>query len=366
MTGQAEEVQSCFVTTISALETGFESIIRSRPVSFVAGNSETEYVLHDGVVARLSKPLNVLVNGMLKEARDRRVEWPEVDEQTFIRFSQWAYTGIYFAADPDIVLYPSDITAALAHDTAETGDPVHMEKVVATNQSNALPAIPQDNAEKPTPYSLASCLRNALGAAPMTCSRGHAFGVVPTIDKLCDKCSRNFRVAICSQKLTPTRKLDTCGLPQYSVCVKCRERLRDSKRLLMATKFVYPTPARPFQARPNREAAEDYSEVFFSHAKLYVVADIYDITLLAKQTLHNLATTLEQFTLYKKRIRDVVILVEYVFKNTQKKDAMRDLLVHYAACFIEELNEDVDFKCTLENCPEFASALIAKMIERLD
>ncbi|KAH8202354.1 hypothetical protein TruAng_003526 [Truncatella angustata] len=276
MTGQAEEVQSCFVTTISALETGFE-----RPVSFVAGNSETEYVLHDGVVARLSKPLNVLVNGMLKEARDRRVEWPEVDEQTFIRFSQWAYTGIYFAADPDIVLYPSDITAALAHDTAETGDPVHMEKVVATNQSNALPAIPQDNAEKPTPYSLASCLRNAL-------------------------------------------------------------------------------------ARPNREAAEDYSEVFFSHAKLYVVADIYDITLLAKQTLHNLATTLEQFTLYKKRIRDVVILVEYVFKNTQKKDAMRDLLVHYAACFIEELNEDVDFKCTLENCPEFASALIAKMIERLD
>lgn len=45
---------------------------------------------------------------------------------------------------------------------------------------------------------------------------------------------------------------------------------------------------------------------------------------------------------------------------------MRDLLVHYAACAIEKLHEDEDFQGFLEDCPEFASALVAKMAERLD
>ena len=67
-------------------------------------------MLHSGVVTRLSKPLCVLVNGKMKEAQEDCVKWPQVDEKTFIRFSQWAYTGSYLAAEPEIILLLSDIT----------------------------------------------------------------------------------------------------------------------------------------------------------------------------------------------------------------------------------------------------------------
>lgn len=334
------------------------SIIQSRPVSFIVGDSETEYVLHTGVVARLSKPLDVLVNGAMKEAREGRVEWPDVDGETFVRFSQWAYTGTYLAAEPDIVLYPSDITTEQANDTTAFRGPG--SEVPAAVEASPKQPVTQDATTDQTPYVLARL--QADPAVPKTCRQGHASGFDSATQGTCSSCSKEFLVPTCSHKWGGRK----CRLPQFTACLNCRERYSTTKKCQMAMKFKYPAPGRTFQTRPNREAAEDYSGVFFSHAKLYVVADIYDIPLLGKQTLHNLATTLQSFTLYKSRICDVVSLVEYVFNNTQKRDAMRDLLVHYAACAIEKLSEDDGFQKFLESCPEFASALIAKMIERLD
>ncbi|RYO75352.1 hypothetical protein DL764_010522 [Monosporascus ibericus] len=37
----------------------------------------------------------MLINGSMKEARDRRVVWDDIDEETFVAFSQFAYTAHY-------------------------------------------------------------------------------------------------------------------------------------------------------------------------------------------------------------------------------------------------------------------------------
>lgn len=50
--------------------------------------------IHSALLASLSPSLNALVNGEMREARERRVEW-DIDEQTLSCFFQFAYAGYY-------------------------------------------------------------------------------------------------------------------------------------------------------------------------------------------------------------------------------------------------------------------------------
>ena len=56
----------------------------------------------------------------MKEAREGCAWLEDVDKDTFVRFSQYAYTEDYVAADPDIVLDSSMIgdTSTIANDAA--------------------------------------------------------------------------------------------------------------------------------------------------------------------------------------------------------------------------------------------------------
>lgn len=76
------------------------SIASSPPFTFVVGPEHKEYTIHSALVAQQSPVLNALVNGQMKEAIERRVIWEDIDEETFIRFSQFAYTGDYDKKDP--------------------------------------------------------------------------------------------------------------------------------------------------------------------------------------------------------------------------------------------------------------------------
>ncbi|KAK9777073.1 hypothetical protein AB5N19_12398 [Seiridium cardinale] len=375
MGDQRDKDQSHFVPTTSALQHDFGSVILPRTVLFVVGDSKKEYVLHVGAIMRLSRPLHVLVNGGMREAQQGLVEWPEVDEQTFIRFSQWAYTGAYLAAEPDIISPPSEIIITPAHDAAAPGnfntienskgsrEPTVNTSASAIDKPAAQTAVQQPNTTEETPYSLASLLRDTRGMAPKTCPNGHAFGLVSKV-KDCDTCSGNFHVMICQGRASS--RSSTCNSQQFTTCSDCRARDTCIKKIRMAAGFDYPRAELQFEARQNREPTEDYSEVFLSHAKLYVVADIYCITLLASQTIQNLAETLKEFTLYKNRIGDILLLMEYVFSNTQRKDTMRDLLIHYITCTIETLNKDHGFHDLLEDYPQIVSPLIKSMMERRD
>lgn len=62
--------------------------------------------MHAGVITGLSRALDVLINdscagaGKLEEARTGTITWRDVDEDTFLRFFQFAYTGDYSSATP--------------------------------------------------------------------------------------------------------------------------------------------------------------------------------------------------------------------------------------------------------------------------
>ena len=95
--------------------------------------------------------------------------------------------------------------------------------------------------------------------------------------------------------------------------------------------------------RPNLAANEDYTEVFLSHARLYVFADQYLIQPLKVLAVEELRGALALFTLYPARTSDILALLEYVYGNTLDTSSsggpLRKLLKEYVAIEMRALSE---------------------------
>ncbi len=61
------------------------------------------FTIHSTLIVYHSKLLNVLINENMSKAKKRCVSLKDVDENTFVRFSQYAYTEDYIAANSDIL-----------------------------------------------------------------------------------------------------------------------------------------------------------------------------------------------------------------------------------------------------------------------
>lgn len=122
-----------------------------------------------------------------------------------------------------------------------------------------------------------------------------------------------------------------------------------------------------FQPRKNCESCEDYTEVFLCHARLYVFADKYDIGPLKGLSLDKLQRTLAEFTLYNNRVKDIVDLVRYSYSNTTDYsgsiDGLRSLVIHYAACVVENLARNNDFRSLLEGFGVVGRDLVDQMLK---
>lgn len=94
-----------------------------------------------------------------------------------------------------------------------------------------------------------------------------------------------------------------------------------SKEQCEPTEYIPEAPAHVFFREPSRanlSANENYTEVFLSHARLYVFAEKYDIQLLAELATKNLHNALDLYTLHPERSRDIVDLLRYVYANTSE------------------------------------------------
>jgi hypothetical protein len=76
-------------------------VLSSTPFRFSVGPQEREFTIHSALVAEQSDALERLVNGNMKEACDQHVLWNSVEEDIFIKFSQFAYTGNYDSEQPE-------------------------------------------------------------------------------------------------------------------------------------------------------------------------------------------------------------------------------------------------------------------------
>lgn len=126
------------------------------------------------------------------------------------------------------------------------------------------------------------------------------------------------------------------------------------------------------QFRKNKAPEEDYTDVFLSHARLYVFADYYDIKDLGKLSLYNLGTALEEFKLYVGRTNDVTELLRYAYANTMDatstegtKCPLRQLIANYAACYIETFMMNQRFQELLSEANEIAVDVMRDVMKRI-
>ncbi|KAG6092269.1 hypothetical protein E4U30_005649 [Claviceps sp. LM220 group G6] len=76
-------------------DVSYASFMSSKAFEFLVGPDKKPFIIHSELVASLSPVLERLVKGNMEEAQKGSVVWEHVDEQTFIRLSQYAYMRTY-------------------------------------------------------------------------------------------------------------------------------------------------------------------------------------------------------------------------------------------------------------------------------
>lgn len=154
------------------------------------------------------------------------------------------------------------------------------------------------------------------------------------------------------------------GWPYESRCRKCS----DPKHALIEKfrKFSLPIPShlKPFVPRQNDNAHEDFTPVLMSHAKLYVLADMYLIGPLKNVACTRLRDQLKEFNLFNIRRQDVNNVASYVCLNTMPGDPMRNMIAHYFACTMEEMIDLEETKELMLQDTDFAFEITRLMANR--
>lgn len=262
------------------------SIYASAPFKFIV-DGEALYI-HAGLVSLHSKPLDRMMNGSMTEAQEGFATLEDVDEGTFVRFIQWAHKGYYTAAN---------FSTVISSPPAPTSQSV--EEAVPTPQEHVLGLEPPSYLGAPLYEEPASSKKVKKFGKPRGFQDVHAnLGVKGSLKEAFD--GRTY-----------------------------------------TTRRAFPSP------RPNKNSKEDYTDVFLSHAQLYVFAEKYDIQSLKTLALEELHATLVLYTLYDVRTGDIIELLRYVYANTCKPqegvDDMRSMIIQYVSYEMDVLMEAAEF-----------------------
>ena len=261
------------------------------------------FYIHADLASLLSKPLERLMKGQMKEAGEGIAKLDGLAPDTFQRFIEWAYKGYYRAPAPSL-----------------DGEEISAE----------------DNVRE--------AVYNGNGG------NGVDWEVPEREDRRC---------SVSESEQWPSdmglRKKATKGKPKYYEIwgENSADRPLSPKQLLKES-FINrnPTVRRTTieipPAAPNQNANENYVGVFLCHAQLYVFAEQYDIQELKTLALEELHATLAIFTLHRRRTADIIELLRYVYCNTTKpvcgEEELRAVLTQYIGVEMDTLMKDSNFK----------------------
>lgn len=258
--------------------------------------------MHSALVMTQSPALDRLVNGKFKEARDFYAELESVNEETFILFAQYAYTGDY--------------------------ESEMCKKLPEAPREEARSSITEDYGIETAPICVEAVPDHPVESTQSLDSWGF------TSKKKCSKCRRS-----------------------YEEVTTRRDKLwREFKNACSAD----------FPARKDWPGGKSCTDnVFLSHARLYIFADYYGISGLIDSSFHKLGKALMDIELDGDRVENVIDVLQYCYDELAPPK-LRSFLVLYAACKIETLWKSTRFRELLARRSELSTALIGAMIDRLD
>jgi hypothetical protein len=264
------------------------------------------------------------------EASVGKAVFEDVEEETFIRFCQFAYTGDYTTPDfthiPAIELPDISTPIATSYDASiidrDDGRSIEPEPVPEP-APGPVPEPEPDLAPDPAPVD------------------DFVWGAMAKRAKKAKKPSKGSLL---------------------------RQSLHDQ---LYDTETIRTISAVRCEVRQNSGPTEDYTTVFLSHAQLYVFAEKWDIKPLKTLALFKLHKTLTSFTLYAVRRPDIVALLRYTFSTDHTPDLvdtvddLRSLVMLYTACEVENLIHCPEFLSLIGEGGQLAQNLVQILMKRI-
>ncbi|KAK8005398.1 hypothetical protein PG990_011435 [Apiospora arundinis] len=305
-----------------------QSIAASGPFRFLVGPEKKEYMMHTELVASLSKPLRALLTNGMEESCKRVAEWPEVEETTFVRFFQFAYTGQFDAEEPE---KPPPKTP----EPFEDPEPAPPEPEPLLLESEPVPEPVPEPEPEPEPEP----------------------------DFEYDERGRLVRAK------KKKKKKPTWGWRDETEVIE-----QGTKKEKLWASFQH--AFEPFEASstrwslPDQDPTSDFTRVFLAYARLYVLADEKDIQGLAELSLRRLHHSLTHFSFQGQGAGSIALLADYCFENTCDKggeqDKMRHLICLFTACNFEVLWTSTEFQRVFTGLSEFSIGVLGLMLLRLD
>lgn len=389
--------------------------LASKPFLFVIGEECKEFHVHKELIGQLSPALNALVNGQMKEAREGRVEWPDLDTDTFVRFAKYAYSRDYTEAEPEIltpliaVIEEHSATEQQGSQGSEretidltnhqddessssmSGDDEEGSTSMSEDDDDEDDDDEDDDEDDEAEHSHMDPIGNRIESAESSSVISSTLSEIQThhaphklpysikyymeiwesrLDTLLKHSTQQDLHNLEGHPQKRRRLLDTT---EYRLDPRFHDKYEAMKHfeqfnvpsLVTPTAHVAAADAR-WRPRPNVDMWESYRSVFLSHANLYVLADKYGVEDLRALTLRRLHHALIDFTIFPERIPDLVAIVYTIYDNTVEDDVARNMIVAFFSCIGEDVKACEEFRAALRCQGDFADDLFQKITSRLN
>lgn len=285
-------------------------IFRSDLFTFLVGSDRKAIIVHSAAITEHSKALSALINNGMAESQTRSATLDDVEEDDFIRFCQFAYTGDY------------------------------------STPPFTIDEIPRIEAEE-----------DPDNIEPLLCPSGEDNWGAPYLST---KKGKKDKKRLSGTMVGPSaveRSAKVWGLWGVDVSQVIYQDLRTLQTNFENRKFCKELPRQKLldscEPLPNSQKNYNFAPVFLAHSRLYVFADKYGIEPLKQLVLQKLHQTLVRFELYPERVKDVVELVHYAYSDENTfsggTDELRALVAAYMALRIGKLNQSNSFLTLLED-----------------
>jgi hypothetical protein len=272
-------------------------------------------VVHEEAIASQSPALEALMHGNMSESASRVVTWVDVDQETFVRFSQFAYTGDYSV--------PKMIVNGHVHQQKQSEKEKDIEN---GNWSLAEPLLYQD-------------------------SSWGAFGSASKQEKKRKK-SAQFAFGETSQSTQTT----------------------NSTRFDKSHVYALRQPRSKFADSCDPEIIDgpeenNITEALLSHTMLYILAEKWGIDSLKMLTLFKLHKTLSMLVFDSPKVPHIVELVRHGYAGTPDLetgiDGLRDLLCQYVDANVKVISEHEAFLALIQDGGAFVRDLWKRVLTRI-
>ena len=269
--------------------------------------------MHSKAIAATSWHFHALVNNGMAQSQTGTVEYPDMDPGDFARFVEFAYRQDYTV--PSWIQEDEPLKTSMGR----------LEK------DDLVPDSPPPPCElDPEPEQWPEPAAEEVVPVEEAVPQGWGLLAMGTKKKKLKKLKANFNFRA---------EFDERSYLTQS----------EPKTLLLAE----------FETRANTSPDQDFTPVFLAHARLYTFACMRLIDPLKRLTLHKLYKTLLGFSLYKRRMGDVVELAKYAYQQGEDRkddgtiDPLRNLVVDFLVREISTVGSRKAFESLLCEGGEF-------------